>query len=192
MNQISRRDALKRLSLLVGGTLSASTVSAVLGGCGLGGKSQDYVFQTLSVEQVDLVAAIAEVIIPATDTPGARAAGVDQFIDLMLSGWMRPDERASFLIGLKAFDQSFEKESAKKFTEAGVKDQLAFMDPLDREAARARLDHQTLPFFGRMKELVVTGYYSSEIGATQELRHQMIFPKYDGNVELAPGDRAWS
>lgn len=193
MNQIDRREALKRLSLIVGGTLSASTVSAFLSGCGSGGGGDGFVFETLTPDQQELVTAIADVIIPATDTPGARDVGVDQFIDQMLSGWMKPPEKERFLDGLSTFESSFQTDNGKAFVHASSSDQLAYMEPRDVAAVTARREgRRPLPFFGVMKELVVTGYYTSEIGASQELRHQMIFAKYDGNVELQPGGRAWS
>src|SRR5947207_4576408 len=57
-------------------------------------------FEVLDPHQRETVATIAELIIPATDTPGARAAHVDQFIDLLLGEWAPDEERARFLQGL--------------------------------------------------------------------------------------------
>src|SRR5881409_1533980 len=57
-------------------------------------------FQILDPHQSETVATIAEMIIPTTDTPGARAAGVHRFIDLLLAESFPDDERASFLAGL--------------------------------------------------------------------------------------------
>lgn len=192
MDQIDRREALRRLSALVGGTLSASTVAAVLGGCSeeLG---LDREFETLTPEQGELVASMAEAILPTTDTPGARAAGVDGFIDLMLSRWMKPPEKRRFMEGLMKFKASFEQIHGKPFVDATSTEQLDFMEPLDLDGVEARRSGRLpLPFFATMKELVVTGYYTSEIGAAQELRYQVVFDKYDGDVDWTEGDRAFS
>lgn len=190
MQHIDRREALRRLSLLVGGTLSASTVSAVLAGCSA---PDGYGFQTLSHDQRDLVAELAETIIPTTDTPGARAARVHEFIDLILSDWMRPAERGRFMEGLVEFSGAFEAQHSMSFVDAGVTERMAFMEPLDEAGVAARQNGvDPLPFFATLKELVVSGYYTSEIGASQELRHQMVFAEYDGDVEWKEGDRAFS
>ena len=192
MDQINRREALRRLSLLVGGTLSASTVTAVLNGCA-GGKGDAYQFQTLAPDQQQLVASIADAIIPPTDTPGAAEAGVDVFIDQLLTSWMEPAEKGRFMEGLVAFGSSFRESRGIDFVEAETEQQLAFMSPLDIDAYEARaVGRSPLPFFGKVKELTIVGYYTSEIGATQELRYQIVFDKYDGDVDWHDGDRAFS
>ncbi|WP_243663404.1 gluconate 2-dehydrogenase subunit 3 family protein [Rhodothermus marinus] len=71
---MDRREALKRLALLTGGALSMSTIAGVLGGC-RAGSAPGYRPQTLSSDQHELVATIAELIIPETDTPGACGRG---------------------------------------------------------------------------------------------------------------------
>src|SRR5437016_6550336 len=60
--------------------------------------------QVLDPHQSETVATIAELIIPTTDTPGARAAQVHRFIDLLLAEWASDDERAQFLKGLADVD----------------------------------------------------------------------------------------
>jgi hypothetical protein len=67
------------------------------------------------------------------------------------------------------------------------------MMPLDAEAFKARAEGKyPIPFFGMMKQIAIVGYYTSEIGASQELRYQIIFDKYDGNFDWQEGDRAFS
>ena len=192
MQQIDRREALKRLTMLVGGTLSASTVAGVLSGC-TAGEGDAYTFLSLDQTQRELVASIADTVIPTTDTPGARDVGVDRFIDKMLDGWMDDNEKARFLTGLTEFAGAFERQFGVPFDRAEVEDRLTFMTPLDIAASEGReMGIAPLPFFATMKELIVVGYYTSEIGATRELRHQMIFDRYDGDVTLTESDRAWA
>lgn len=193
MDQINRREALRRLSVLLGGTLSASTISAVLGGCTSDGGGATYEFETLSPDQRRFVASIADAIIPATDTPGAADAGVDVFIDKLLTNWMEPAAKGHFMEGLAAFRSSFREAYGIEFPDATSDQKLAFMMPLDAEAYQARVaDESRISFFGRMKELTIVGYYTSEIGASQELRYQIIFDKYDGDVDWYEGDKAFS
>src|SRR5258708_37582659 len=93
-NEIDRREALRRTPLLLGGALSATTIAGVLAGVG----SPVEVFaagvtpRVLTADQAQLVATVAEHIIPTTDSPGARAAGVDTFIDTMLAEYYTADE----------------------------------------------------------------------------------------------------
>ena len=103
---LGRRAALRRLSALMGGVATAPLVTGLLSGCRTpdAGALADYEYRTLSAPQQDLMAALVDQIIPATDTPGAAQAGVPQFADLMLTDWYAPDERAEFLAGLDAVD----------------------------------------------------------------------------------------
>ncbi len=185
MNTIDRREALKRLSLIVGGAISAPVVSALLGGCTGSGSRPPYVFETLSPEQQNLLGTIADLIIPETDTPGARAAGAERFVDEILSHWYDEEEKGRFMEGLAGFN-------AESFLGETPEAQTAILELLDVEAVAAREISEPVPFFGMLKELVVVAYYTSEIGATQELRRQVIFSAYEGNVPYNEGDRAWS
>jgi hypothetical protein len=124
-----------------------------------------------------MVATIAEHIIPATDTPGARAAGVHRYVDALLSDHYPAPVRDSFLAGLRQTGALAERRLGKPFTDAAPGDQHALLKALDAQAYLGRSDPARDPsmteaagFFRRMKELTVTGYYTSEIGATQELR----------------------
>src|SRR5215831_1859164 len=100
-----RREALRRTALLLGGAVSASTVAGVLAGCGeaAAATSQWKPRATTPVEN-ELIAAIADQIIPRTDTPGARDAGVHRFIDTMLAEFYTPAERETLLKGVADVD----------------------------------------------------------------------------------------
>ena len=103
---LGRRDALRRLSLLLGGVATAPLASGLLSGCRTPGGDElaSYTFQTLDADQQNVLAALVDQILPATDTPGASEVGVPQFIDTMLSEWYAPEERDGFLAGLAAVD----------------------------------------------------------------------------------------
>src|SRR5690242_16925280 len=94
MHPIDRREALRRATILLGGALSASTVAGVLAGCGDSqAAGPHWTPRALSTDQAELVVVVAEQIIPTTETPGARAALVDRFIDTMLAEYYTPAER---------------------------------------------------------------------------------------------------
>ena len=93
---MNRREALKGVALLTGGALSPSIVSAVLSGITIGDSGKKWVQKIVNPEQNDLITVITELIIPETDTPGAKAAKVNEFIDLMLADWFTVPERNHF------------------------------------------------------------------------------------------------
>lgn len=192
---IDRRGALKRLALLLGGTISAPVLSGVLGGCRAqaGLEAGAYVPQTLTADQHELVATVAELIIPTTDTPGARAAGVHTFIDQLLTRWFAPADRDRFLAGLDDLDARARAEGGVAFVESAPAVQTGILQTLDAEAIAARHSGAAeLPFFARMKELTLVGYYTSEAGATQELVYVEIAGRYDGDVPLSTVGRAYA
>lgn len=107
---IDRRSALRRLSAVLGGVVTAPLASGLLAGCRTpsGADLASYEYATLTSEQADLLAALVDQIIPTTDTPGAAEAGVPQFIDMMLTDWYAPEERDRFVDGLAAVDRRAE------------------------------------------------------------------------------------
>ena len=198
---MDRRLALKRLALLAGGTLSASTVAGVLGGCRSDTPAgAAFTPQTLSEAQTELVATIAEHIIPTTDTPGAREAGVHEFIDRMLTEWYPADERDRFLEGLDALDAETRRVHGASFLELSSEQQVDVLtaldaaaypsDPAETAAVRAQIEADRPPFFRTMKELTVVGYYTSEIGASRELRVNPM-GTFRGDVPYDEIGRAW-
>jgi gluconate 2-dehydrogenase gamma chain len=133
-NDITRREAVARTALFLGGTLAASSISGARGDAWLRAAAPDFRAGTLTSAQSELVATIAEHIIPATDTPGARAAGVHRFIDVILSDYYKADERKKFLDGLAQFEARAAKECGAPFLEASPKRQLALLTTVDAEA----------------------------------------------------------
>jgi len=190
---MNRREALKRLAVLAGGALSASTVAGVMGGCTA--KSGSFSPQTLSNDQNELVIQLTERIIPATDTPGAAAAKVNQFIDLMLTDWNTEAEKEHFLEGLDNVDKVSNREFSHNFVDLDTEQKISIMEKLQEDAIanpnpvpESDLD----PFFDMLKEFTVVGYYTSEIGATQELNEDIVPGYYDACMPLSDVGRAWS
>jgi hypothetical protein len=243
---ITRRQALQRAAAMLGGALAASTVAGVLAEDGLAWAAvpaPSWAPTTLDARQLELVATLAEHIIPATDTPGARAAGVHRFVDALLTGYYSDAERDRFLAGLRDVDaRAQEGGSGKGFLALTRAQQVALLTALDREAypARGAIAQQakqeapaprdpivgpssgpaSLPqqspadaarpaapttpatpaaradansgwFWRRMKELTLAGYYTSQVGATRELRVNPM-GVWRGDIPYAPPKRSWS
>jgi gluconate 2-dehydrogenase gamma chain len=138
-----------------------------------------------SAEQYALLEQVVDVIIPATDTPGALDAGVPQFMRQMLMDWASHDTRAAMLGVLEGIEtQAWEKYGAV-FLELPAERRLEVMRAVD-EGSFARQDAA----WSNFKSLVLVGYYHSEIGATQELRYELVPGAWRSCLPLAEVGRA--
>ena len=185
---MNRREALRRTALLIGGAVSAPTIAALLAGCDARTGETGWSPRALNGDQTELVATIAEHIIPETDTPGARSTGVHRFIDTMLAEYYTPDDRRRFLAGLEDVDARAKRSGGKSFLRLAPKEQVALLGELDRDAYA----QPATPFFRTMKELTILGYYTSEPGATRELHHVPVPGRFEGCVPLAQVGRTWA
>jgi gluconate 2-dehydrogenase gamma chain len=188
---MNRREMLERVALLMGGTVSASGISGILAAFEPP-KEATYTPQTLAPTQDELVATIAELIIPTTDTPGARAAGVNRFIDGMLTSIYTEGERKRFLAGLANLEARA-KARGSSFLASGVATQVQILSELETEPLTAGASGKAPEsFFQVFRELTLIGYYRSEIGATQEQRYLLIPGYYKGDEAYKEIGRAWS
>lgn len=196
---ISRRSLLE-LSLLAVGILPSTAMRAVMAGATVG-RDPRKLFSAVQRANVRL---ITELIIPKTDTPGAIEAGVPEFVETMVADWYTQTERQIFLDGLDGLDAASTSSRGRSFAASTVAEQTAALEALERDARDYRsppptqsalygsvVDEQT-PFFNKLKELTVLGYYTSELGATQELRYNPVPGHFDGNVPFASIGRQWS
>jgi gluconate 2-dehydrogenase gamma chain len=229
---VTRRQALKRAAYLLGGVISAPTLAAVLAGCDRG-QTASGTASALAREEKRLVAVLGEHIIPETDTPGAMAAEVHEFIDVMLAEFYPPEELQRFLAGLSRVDSTAERAYGRRFLDCTDEEQAQVVAALDRATYRRPIDptfplrdpitqpghvdagrsaeHEVLgtsgavvldeavgtedvgskSFFRTLKDLVLVGYYTSEVGATHELRlNPMGVLRSD--VPYAEIGRAWA
>jgi glucoside 3-dehydrogenase (cytochrome c) hitch-hiker subunit len=153
--------------------------------------------RTLSPAQNEIVVAMSDVMIPATDTPGAKAAKVNEFIDLILTEWATEEEKKIFLEGLAETDRKTNALFGHGFAAASAKEQAAIVLEFDEELATLRnekLPKQIraweltllLPFFAQMRRLTLVGYYTSSIGQEQELKVDIIPGALHGCVPAEP------
>jgi hypothetical protein len=142
------------------------------------------VLKTFTPQQNAIVEIMSELIIPATDTPGAKAARVSEFIDLILSDWSEEADKTRFLEGLADVDQRSQTLFGKSFVDSSETQQSDIIRGLDEELVRAREElkedrrgHRVLPektFFFIMKHLTMVGYYTSQVGVQEELHYELI------------------
>jgi Gluconate 2-dehydrogenase subunit 3 len=139
--------------------------------------------EVLSVAQGELLAELVETIIPATETPGAKAARVHVFVDLVLKHCRTTSEQAAFVKGLGAVASECRARHGAEFVAA---------PRASREELLQRLEAGEDPFVRTLKELTVLGYCTSEKGATQGLAYEAVPGDYRGCVDLKPGQKGWA
>jgi hypothetical protein len=214
---LNRREAIRRVSAMLGGV-------AFVGGSGLleavarAPSAIEGTPGTFSAEQVAFLDEIAETILPATKTPGAKAAKTGAFMALMVTDCYSPAQQKVFREGMQKLEAAAQKANQVSFVSATPEQRLAVLTILDREQkqvmdARAAADRKnkglaplpgapapapvadiTAPahYFRMMKELALLGYFTSEIGCTKALRYIEVPGRFDPCLPYTPGEPAWA
>ena len=163
---------------MMGGVLSAQLTAGLMG-------------QVLNIgatfpvaaEQQKLLAEVAEIIIPSTDTPGAKAAGVEQFIIRVMRDCYQREEQEQFYAGLARIEAESRGKHGKGFAE---------LDETKKNGVVKKAAENDRAFFRLMKQLTVAGYFTSEIGATKALEYLPIPGRFEGDVPIGPGQKTWA
>jgi len=142
----------------------------------------------LTADQRSLVAAITERIIPTTDTPGAIAAGVPGFIELMLADWYEPTDRNEFMTGLGVLEGYARVQFGHPFAGIAPEEQ----DLVLTQAMESRISGLPFNFFEHCRQLTIMGYYTSEVGCKQERVYLPVPGRYDGKYPYAQVRRVFS
>jgi hypothetical protein len=183
---LTRRAAIKNAVALVGGTLTATQLGLLSES--IAATVEDAPPRFLNQEQYSMLSRVADLIIPETDTPGALGTGVPRFIDMMLTDWASPQRQERYVAGLDHIDQRAQDAGASSFCDSSTEQQMTLLRTLDKEVFA---ENSTPLFFGELKKMVLFAYYSSEIGATIELRFQRIPGDYVPCLPTADNDYAW-
>jgi gluconate 2-dehydrogenase gamma chain len=193
---MDRREALKRTAWLMGGVVSAPAIMGVLKGC-TARPGIDWKPVFLNEDQASVVSQVSEIIIPATETPGAKDVGVPSFIDQLLKEVYAPEDQERFTAGLQAFNDEAKKEYGDDFSDLDEEDQTAFVKKKHDEAIQAERTIDPAPkrpFILTMKELTMLGFFTSEAGATQVLQYDAVPGAYKGCIPLseAGNGKTWA
>jgi hypothetical protein len=196
---MNRREALSRVAIIMGGTVLGA--EAFLAGC-----TTPKTGLTFSADDITFLNEVAEVIIPATTTPGAKEAKVGEFMSVMVRDCYDEKNQNIFMEGMR--ELQFKEAKAKmdkSFMEANAQERHDFISALDKEvkeaAAKLADEKKKDPnkkidnakhYFTMMKELTLTGFFTSEVGATKVLRYVAIPGRYEGCVPYKKGDKAWA
>lgn len=199
---VTRREAILRVSAMLGGVALVGQ-GAMLAGCAPAPQSEtpspqgapvgdDALF---SEEDIALLDEIAETILPETETPGAKAAGVGPFMALMVTDCYWPDEQRIFRDGMQAIDAQSMKLYGAVFRQATPVQRLALLESLDAEQLawmESRSKDAPAHYFRMMKELTLLGYFTSEIGYTEAMRYAETPGRFDPCAPYEPGETQWA
>jgi hypothetical protein len=186
---MKRREAVQYISLLLGGTIIGSNY--FLEGC----KSKTGVSMAFTPEDVSYLDEIADTILPATKTPGAKAAKVGQFMTVMINDCYDADDQKIFHEGMNKLDDFANKTYNDPFMKLNPQqrhDLLAKLDSEQKDYMTKKKKEDPSHYFRMMKELTLLGYFTSEIGCTQARRYIETPGKFEGCVPYAKGDKAWA
>ena len=183
---IDRRDALAGIAAMFGAGLYAPIARALASDVTpiSDGAPSAAVF---TAGQRALMTALSERVMPTTDTPGAIAAGVPEFIEKLLADWALPDERTPILAGLDAIEARSQADYGAAAAQATPEQQdalltLAMEDKLPGGRA----------FFDNFRQLVITGYFTSKVGITEERNYLPVPGRYDGAYLYSNVNRVFS
>lgn len=178
-----RRDAMKRVAMLMGGALSAPSLLVFQQGCS---PDSSPATGTFSDAHADTLNRIGDIILPPTDSPGAAEADTGTFAVQMLEDCYPEGSRKDVLEFLEMISPDFDKKDLQEQVDIIAKiDQTTYGEGSEEEKEKYRA-------YKLIKELTLFGYFTSEAGATQALEYVEIPGRYEGCIELKPGQKAWA
>jgi hypothetical protein len=193
-------------------------IMAATGVAMVGGKAFSYQLGTavplsatvFSSDDVILFNDIAEVIIPRTDTPGAKDANVGLMALVLANDCYTINQRNALVEGLKTIDKQAQKSFNKPYLLLNTEQKLKTVSQLDKAAKKYNTKQELyylsvspfdrnrdiadpIPhFFTLIKQLTLFSFFTSKVGATEVLRFEAIPGKYNGDLDYKKGDRAWA
>jgi hypothetical protein len=182
---LTRREALRRVSLALGGAAVVGESVWLAAAAAPPSKS------LFSASEVALLDEIADTILPTTSTPGAKAAGVGPFIAVMVTDVYDAHQQKTFRTGLATLERECRKQNGATFMACTPAQRTALLERLDAEQYAQR-NSGTPHYFRMMKELTLLGYFTSEIGYTQAMRYTETPGRFDPCVPYTPGEKSWA
>jgi gluconate 2-dehydrogenase gamma chain len=170
----NRRELLRRAILLVGGTAVATPFELFADS---GPQARFF-----GAAQYSLLETVADIIIPRTDTPGAIDAGVPAAFDALMKNWAARERQEQFRALLEEIDQVAREQGSG----------LVALERTRRAEVVVAFDKSKGgdKVYRKFKGLVLTLYYLSEVGATQELRYEHVPGRWEASVKMTPDTRA--
>jgi len=209
---MERREAVKYISILLGGTVIGA--DAFITGC----KTKTGNIHEWSEDDIAYLNEIGETILPQTSTPGAKAADVGRFMTVMINDCYEEGDQKVFREGMDKLNDAADKKFSNGFMKLAPQERHDLLVELDKEAkdhqkkvddfnkkeelkdrdetSRGNLkyvrQHMSPHYFFMMKQLTMLGYFTSKVGMTQALRYEPVPGRYEGCIPYKKGDKAWA
>ena len=184
---ISRREAIRRTALLLGAAVSPSLIGCAeraMPAAAAAGATPRY----FTPAEFALAGAVAERILPRTDTPGAIDAGVPSFLDLAYGEFMTAEERTMLADGLASLEARSAATHQTAFTALAAAQQDDLLRAIARDAA-----HLDRSFFRQIREATVLGYFTSEQVGRHVLHYDPVPARFDPCVPISEvGNVVWT
>jgi len=186
---MERRDLLKMIAVLTGGVfIGGEMLTGCKTGPSIGGL-------TFSAGDTAFLNEVAETILPATKTPGAKEAKVGELMVVMVNDTYEDKDQKIFHEGINKLDEACKKACGNTFLDATPAQRTALLTTLDKEAKdyqKSKKAEDPNHYFTMMKQLTLFGYFTSKEGATQALRYIAVPGKFVGDYPYKKGDKAWA
>lgn len=199
---MNRREAIQRTAMMLGYAVSAPAIMGVLNGCKA---KPQLAFKPIffNEDQAASVEALAEIILPKTNTPGAKDVGVPGFIDQILGTVYEKELQDKFLKGLAELDEDAKKNYGSNFAVCEPSEQVELFKKHHDAAFQTALQAPSLgwwnprpagerPFVIQLKELVLLGFFTSKIGASDVLQYNEVPGPFKGCVPLKEVGKTWA
>jgi hypothetical protein len=147
---------------------------------------------------LNLISELVDIIIPATETPGAKEAKVQNYIIDFMESCSSNKEYNNLFNGLNDLQESCLNEYAANFEDCTTNQKIEVLASLDSNSSSnsllTKIDNKIRgrSFFNILKSLTVEGYCTSEIGATQHLAYVQIPVNYRAITTLELKQKAWA
>jgi hypothetical protein len=174
---ISRRTALKQFLVVAGGVVLLPSCMQQSGSKA----AMPLKHLKISAGQEQLLAELAETILPATNTPGAKELKLPKFALRMLDDCHSPEDQKSFEDGLKAFEQYSKKLQQKEFAELAPAQRTALLQNIE---AKKDVPEAVSKFYNKVKGLTIQGYLGSQHYLTKVQVYELVPGRYRGCVPL--------
>jgi hypothetical protein len=187
---MTRREALMKMAVALGATVAGPRLLAA--------PFQPGPPMGFTAADLALLDEIGDTIIPPTQVPGAKAAGIGAFMAMMINDCYEAGDQAVFKAGLVQLPADYAAKYHEPFITGQPANRTAFLNELDREqrahSAQIRKERREagVPdnandsrgphYFRLMKELTLLGYFTSEIGSTQALRYLEVPGSFNGDA----------
>lgn len=191
---MTRREAISTVALITGGTIIGA--EAFLTGC-TSPAEPGYVGLLSENKHVAFMNEVAETILPTTEnSPGAKAAKVGEFMNVMVTECYDQEEQQIFINGINQLKEASQDQFQQDFLKLTPKQKHQLLLKLEEEVKTydetKTEEAPKVHYYQLMKQLTLVGFLTSEIGMTKAMRHVPVPGRFDPCIPYKPGEKAWS